>query len=61
MKTLIVEDETEMAKTLETSLEKSGYRVETAADFRTALDKIISFQYDCILLDIGSYKIYDEI
>lgn len=36
MKILIVEDETEMAKTLETSLEQSGYRVETAADFRTA-------------------------
>lgn len=53
MKILIVEDETEMAKTIETSLEQSGYRVETAADFRTALDKIISFQYDCILLDIG--------
>lgn len=35
MKILIVEDETEMAKTLETSLEQSGYRVETAADFRT--------------------------
>ncbi|MGB6093984.1 MAG: response regulator transcription factor [Moheibacter sp.] len=53
MKILIVEDETEMSKTIETSLEQSGYRVETAVDFKTALDKIISFQYDCILLDIG--------
>lgn len=53
MKILIVEDEAEMAKTLKSFLEQNEYRVETAADYSTALDKIISFPYDCILLDIG--------
>lgn len=53
MKILIVEDEPEMAKTLKVSLEQNSYRVETAKDYKTALDKIISFPYDCILLDIG--------
>lgn len=34
------------------SLEKNGFLVETADNFGNALDKIISFDYDCILLDI---------
>jgi DNA-binding response OmpR family regulator len=34
------------------SLEKENFRVETAGDYANALDKIISFDYDCILLDI---------
>ena len=52
MKILIIEDETELMEVIRQSLEKENFRVETAGDYATALDKIISFDYDCILLDI---------
>ena len=52
MKILIIEDETELMEVIHQSLEKENFRVETAGDYATALDKIISFDYDCILLDI---------
>ncbi len=52
MKILIIEDETELMEVIRQSLEKENFRVETAEDFGSALDKIISFDYDCILLDI---------
>jgi len=52
MKILIIEDETELVEVIRQSLEKENFRVETAGDYDSALDKIISFDYDCILLDI---------
>ncbi len=52
MKILIIEDEAAMSELIRQSLEKEQYMVETAADFRSALQKIIAFDYDCILLDI---------
>ena len=52
MKILIIEDETELSDTMRQSLQKENFLVETADDYATALDKIISFDYNCILLDI---------
>ncbi|SFW71280.1 DNA-binding response regulator, OmpR family, contains REC and winged-helix (wHTH) domain [Sinomicrobium oceani] len=52
MKILIIEDEQELTQVMRTSLEKGNYLVEHAADYHTALDKIVSYDYDCILLDI---------
>jgi len=52
MKILLVEDEPEMADLIRQTLESENFLVETASDYRTGLDKIISFDYDCILLDI---------
>lgn len=52
MKILIVEDEKELRKTLEKSLNKELFVVETAADYLSALEKIAVYDYDCILLDI---------
>jgi DNA-binding response OmpR family regulator len=52
MKILIIEDEKELADVIRQSLEIEQFRVETAETFHIALDKIISFDYDCILLDI---------
>lgn len=52
MKILIIEDENDLLQTLKNYLEKENYRVETATNFGEALDKIISFEYDCILLDV---------
>jgi len=52
MKILVVEDEAELREVIQQSLEKQSYIVETAASFVEGLDKIASFEYDCILLDI---------
>ena len=52
MKILIIEDETELMEVIRQSLEKENFRVESAGDYDSALVKIISFDYDCILLDI---------
>lgn len=52
MKILIVEDEPEMQGLIKQFLEEENYIIETAGDFEDGLDKIISYDYDCILLDI---------
>lgn len=52
MKILIVEDEPTLRQLLQTSLEKERYVVETAGNFKIALQKIEDYDYDCILLDI---------
>lgn len=52
MKILIVEDEQELRETVRSSLLKEKFVVETAADYVSASDKISSYDYDCILLDI---------
>ncbi len=53
MKILIVEDESELLKSMLTYLRSENYVCETAADYHTALNKIETFNYDCILLDIS--------
>lgn len=52
MKILIIEDEEELRQVIASSLEKENFLVETAPDFTTASDKINTYSYDCILLDI---------
>lgn len=52
MKLLIIEDEAELREVMVESLEKQHYRVEYADTYSLGLDKIISFDYDCILLDV---------
>ena len=52
MKILVIEDEIPMQEIIRESLEKECYVVESAGDFTSALDKIVSYDYDCILLDI---------
>ena len=52
MKILIVEDDLPLQKTIEEFLLNEKMVVETASNFREALDKIISFSYDCIVLDM---------
>lgn len=52
MKVLVIEDEAELREIVRDSLVKEGYIVETAYDFRSALDKVSVYNYDCILLDI---------
>ncbi|MFV0145212.1 response regulator transcription factor [Empedobacter falsenii] len=52
MKILVVEDEIKLQETIVEFLEKEKMIVETAENYQQALDKIISFDYDCILLDM---------
>lgn len=52
MKILIIEDETDLLEVIRQSLEIENFLVECASTYDSALDKIISFDYDCILLDI---------
>lgn len=52
MKILLVEDEPEIRKVVQKFLEAERYLVETAENYQLGLEKIISYEYDCILLDI---------
>lgn len=52
MKILVIEDEPEMMRLIKQFLEEEHYVVEEAYNFRAGMDKIISYEYDCILLDI---------
>jgi DNA-binding response OmpR family regulator len=52
MKILIIEDEIELAKSIAEYLSGENYICEFAPNFYEAIEKIGTFQYDCILLDI---------
>ncbi|HPD94841.1 MAG: response regulator transcription factor [Bacteroidales bacterium] len=52
MKILIVEDEKELADSIKTYLEGNGFVCEIASNVNTAIDKIVSFEYDCVVLDL---------
>lgn len=53
MKILIIEDELELCKSIVAYLKISNYICDIAPDYKTAMSKIESFEYDCILLDIS--------
>lgn len=52
MKILIIEDETEIAKSIIDYFKSNGVHCETAGRYREAIDKIGAYDYDCILLDL---------
>ena len=52
MKILVIEDEKELRAIMRESLEKELYVVEVAEDYKKAMEKLIGYDYDCILLDI---------
>jgi DNA-binding response OmpR family regulator len=52
MKILIVEDETEIAKSIKTYFRPNGVHCEIAATYKEAISKIDAYDYDCILLDL---------
>ncbi|HEY9009001.1 response regulator transcription factor [Ohtaekwangia sp.] len=53
MKILIVEDEQEMAKSMVQYLRQESYVCEVAYNVAEAEEKILLYDYDCILLDIS--------
>ena len=52
MKLLLVEDEIELAKSIQDYLNSNNFVCEWVKNFSSASDKIASFSYDCILLDL---------
>ncbi len=52
MKILIIEDERDMSRNMQATLEKENYLVEAVSNYKDALSKIGVYDYDCILLDI---------
>lgn len=53
MKILIIEDEKELVKSMVQFLRQESYVCEVAYSARDANEKILLFDYDCILLDIS--------
>lgn len=52
MKVLVIEDQLELARNIEEYLTKEGFQVTCAHDFFSASDKIASFTYDLVVLDL---------
>ncbi len=52
MKVLVVEDQIELSKNIQEYLQKEGFQVSCAFDFFTASDKIASFEYDLVIIDL---------
>lgn len=52
MKILIIEDEFELLKSIESFLLSENYVVEKAIDYKSGIEKVLIYNYDCILLDI---------
>ena len=53
MKLLIIEDEKPLRESIVKYLGYQGYICETADDFASAREKVSSFTYDCVVVDIG--------
>jgi DNA-binding response OmpR family regulator len=53
MKILIVEDELELSDSIKSYLESEGYLCESALSYDSAIDKIIQYVYDIVLIDLN--------
>lgn len=53
MNILIVEDESELCKSIVAYLTSANYLCDVAVNYKTAIDKVETHDYDCILLDIS--------
>lgn len=52
MKLLLVEDEYLLRKVVQDFLQNEKFLVETAIDYASGYDKMLNYDYDCILLDV---------
>jgi len=53
MKLLLIEDEQELADSIQQYLTGNNFLCESANNAKSALDKILNHDYDCILLDLS--------
>lgn len=52
MKLLIIEDNEGLLENIQTYLKREGYICESARDYQQAFDKVMSYTYDVVLIDI---------
>ncbi len=52
MKLLLIEDEPDLSGDMLAYLSQEGYRCELAPTFTTAAEKIVLYEYDCVIVDI---------
>lgn len=53
MKILIIEDEQDIAQSIQSYFKDNGVKCETAHNYAQAVHKIDNYDYDCILLDLS--------
>lgn len=53
MRILIIEDEPDLRNSIVEYLQESGLACESAENFKTAMEKIFTAEYTCIIVDIG--------
>jgi DNA-binding response OmpR family regulator len=53
VKILVIEDEKLLSESIMTCLKQEGFASDAASGYAAAIEKIESFDYDCILLDIN--------
>lgn len=53
MKILLIEDEPQLLSSIKAYLEKEGFLVTIASTLRQGLEKTYSYEYDCVVVDIG--------
>ena len=53
MKILIIEDEPALRESIQTYLGQQGFVCEAVGDFRSGMEKVRQFPYDCVVVDIG--------
>lgn len=53
MKLLLVEDEQDLKDSIVAYLQTEGFSIETAFDYFSGEDKVLSYSYDCLIVDIG--------
>ncbi len=53
MKILVIEDELSLQELMSKALRQEGYVVENVMDFDSAMEKLGTYSYDCVLLDIN--------
>lgn len=52
MKILLIEDNAQLQELMQRALLQEHYVIESALDFPSAIEKVSTYDYDCILLDI---------
>lgn len=52
MKILLIEDEPDLRKSIKQYLYAEGFLIEAAVDFPKGLEKVLEYDYDCVLVDI---------
>ena len=53
MKLLLIEDEVDLRDSLVQYLKTEGYALETASNYIEGEDKVSTYDYDCLIVDIG--------